>query len=220
MPKIGCSVISKKGDVVKSGLNLISAKGDIVKILLVSIVIVGGLILVIYIFPLIESYIESYDPVENNEGYLSLRYAYETINIRAGRSTDYEIVGKLYRGDVVVVDSLKDDWVKVYRNGISRGYVFNELLKEHPIPSYEIVSWDWQKKPDSLIVTFNATIRNNTPLRKDDVTVEFTTFDSSGKKVVSERTRVTDLPPGETASGKGHVKYFGTEEEATVSVVK
>lgn len=204
---------------MKSVLNLISAKGDIVKIFLISIILVGGLILAIYIFPLIESYIESFDHAEDREGYLRLRYAYETINIRAGRSTDYEIVGKLYRGDFVVVDSLKDDWVKVYRNGVGKGYVFNELLKEHPIPSYEIVSWDWQKEPDSLIVTFNATIRNNTPLRKDYVTVEFTTFDSSGEKVASERTRVIDLPPGETASGKGSVTYSGTEENAAVHVV-
>jgi hypothetical protein len=114
---------------------------------------------------------------------------------------------------------LKDDWVKVYRNGISRGYVFNELLKEHPIPNFEIVSWDWQKEPDSLVVKFNVEVRNNTPLRKDYVTVEFTTFDSSGEKVASERTRVIDLPPGETASGKGNVTYSGAEEKAAVHVV-
>ena len=220
LSKIDFRRISTKGEVVKIDFSLISAKGNIVKIFLVSIIIAIPLLLTIYIFPLIVSYLESLDHAANNEGHLRIRYAYETINIRAGRSTDHEVIGKLYRGNVVVVDSLKDGWVKVYRTGVSRGYVFYELLKEEPLPKFEIASWDWQKQPDSLVVSFNFTVRNNTLFPKNQVTVEFTTFDASGEIIETERTPVTDLPPGGTASGKGYVKYFGTEEEAVVSLVE
>jgi uncharacterized protein YgiM (DUF1202 family) len=193
LPKIDFSLISTKGGAMKIDFSLISTKGETIKIFLIVIVFVIGLVLIIYTYPSIVAYIESHDYVENKEGALRLRYAYETINIRAGRSTDFDIVGKLYRGDMVVVDSLKDDWVKIYKTGISRGYVFYELLKEDPIPNYEIVSWGWQKEPDSLVVRFNISVRNNTRAPKDYVIVEFTTFDTTGNVVATERTRVIDL---------------------------
>ena len=69
----------------------------------------------------------------------SIRYVHSTTNIRNGRSTKSEIVGKLELGEKVKVDYLKDNWYAVFKveetfrsEGKAIGYVYAPLLKPTP----------------------------------------------------------------------------------------
>lgn len=149
------------------------------------------------------------------------RYVHETINIRAQRSTNSTVVGTLNRGEDVEIDSLKNDWVLVYRNGVRMGYVSGSLLKENPIPAFEIVSWNWYTDSsfgtDGAVV-WNVQIRNNTNKYITNLKVEFTTYDAGGSLIDTDYTYVSGLSPGGISSAKSYATFFGKEQKASIRV--
>jgi uncharacterized protein YgiM (DUF1202 family) len=75
---------------------------------------------------------------ENNRShskFLPTKYVHNTVNVRAGAGTHFKIIGKLYKGDKIEIDSLKNNWAIVYKNGERKGYVYANLLKDHPFTS-------------------------------------------------------------------------------------
>jgi hypothetical protein len=70
-----------------------------------------------------------------------LRTVHTRVRIRAGRSTDSEIVGMLEKGDAVLADQLEGDWYAVFapdaashQSEDALGYVYAPLLKPLPDP--------------------------------------------------------------------------------------
>jgi len=149
------------------------------------------------------------------------KYAHNTINVRSGRSTNSEIVGTLNRGDEVEIDSLKNGWAVVYRNGRRLGYVYENLLKETSIPRFEIVSWNWYTDPsfgsDGSVI-WNVQVRNNTTKYVSSLKVEFTTYDAAGNIIETDYTFVSGLSPGGTSSAKSYATYFGGEKKAGIRI--
>lgn len=178
----------------------------------------------IFLFILIGTYYlnlftQSREAVSKSQKY---RYAYETINIRSGRGIDFNIIGKLYRGDKVKADNLVNGWVRVLDESDNKlGYVYAELLKHVPIPDYEIVDWNWHKDPDfgeNGSIIFDVRVRNNTSKSVRSVKIEFATFDANGKIVNTKSTFVFGLPPGGIGSQKGYATYVGTEKTAMIRI--
>lgn len=66
------------------------------------------------------------------------KWAHRTVNIRAGRGTQYDIAATLTRGEKVQVDSLDIDWYRVSRNGKPIGYALSSLLKDTELPQYDL----------------------------------------------------------------------------------
>lgn len=50
------------------------------------------------------------------------------VNIRSGPSTDYKVVGKLYKGCVANVLEWEGDWVKIQSGNVTEGYIKAEYL--------------------------------------------------------------------------------------------
>jgi len=121
------------------------------------------------------------EPVPSTE-YLRTMWAHGTVNIRAGRSTDYPVVASLQRGESIQVDSLLNGWYRAWKNGRPIGYVAASVLHDRPLPDVEIVSWNWhiERLPGWTTVTWVAQLRNNTGHHIEIVQLEFTTYDAQG----------------------------------------
>lgn len=88
---------------------------------------------------------------DGQEGYVSSEYiskiqeskAYLTntqstrLNIRKGPGTNYEIIGKLDKGDYVVVLSIANGWAKVIFDGTKLGYVSSTYLAQTTMQNYK-----------------------------------------------------------------------------------
>jgi len=94
--------------------------------------------------------------VEYDINKLQTRYAHGTINIRRGRGTKYEVIGKLYKGDLVKIDSLKDNWVVVYKYGIRQGYVYEKLLFDNLYKNKENDNIVFENKPTKKNIAFDS----------------------------------------------------------------
>lgn len=149
--------------------------------------------------------------------YQETKYAHKNINVRSGRGTNFKIVGCLKRGDKVKIDSSQNGWAIVYQNCIKKGYVYESLLKNKPIPPFEIVSWNWRTDPsfrtDGAVI-WNVQIRNNTNHYVSRLKVDLTTYDASGNIIESDFAYVSGLSPGGTSSAKSYATYLGREEKA------
>jgi len=57
-----------------------------------------------------------------------------TSNVRGGPSTDYAVMDQIQNGERVRVVGkvVEQDWYMIERNGIGRGFVYGELLREAP----------------------------------------------------------------------------------------
>jgi len=74
-----------------------------------------------------------------------LRWVHAVSRIRAARTTESEIVGRLAPGDSVRVDFADAGWYAVFPTSATRtteetalGYVFGRLLKEEPPPHVQL----------------------------------------------------------------------------------
>jgi uncharacterized protein YraI len=95
---------------------------------------------------------------DGKEGYVSSDYINEVkeskaylvntqstrLNVRKGPGTNYGIIGKLNKGDYVVVLSLSNGWAKVLFDGTKQGYVSfaylaqNSTTKSHEYPAISL----------------------------------------------------------------------------------
>lgn len=74
-----------------------------------------------------------------------VRWVHTTSRVRAGRSTDTEVVGRLKPGDSVRVDFAGAGWYAVFPTSASDrseesalGYVYGKLLKKDPPPDVKV----------------------------------------------------------------------------------
>ena len=72
-------------------------------------------------------------PYEN----LAIANVTNYVNIRSGPSTDYEAIGKLYKGCVANILGYEGDWVKIQSGNLEEGYIFGEYL---------LSGWDAEEK--------------------------------------------------------------------------
>ena len=152
-----------------------------------------------------------------------VRYAHKTINIREGAGKKHKVVDQLKRGSSIEVVSVENKWAKISLYGVHKGYVYEPLLKNSPLPSLEIASWNWSADPDfgtrgSII--WNVEVRNNTDRYIERAKVEFSTYDSSGELITSDSTYVMGLSPGGTATDKSYATYYGREKKGRVRIVR
>lgn len=76
------------------------------------------------------------------------------VNIRSGPSTDYKIVGKLYKGCVANVLGYEGDWVKIQSGNLKEGYIRGDYL---------LIGWDAEEKIEEYcdkIATVNCSVLN------------------------------------------------------------
>ncbi len=76
------------------------------------------------------------------------------VNIRSGPSTDYEILGKLYKGCVANILGYEGDWVKIQSGNLEEGYIKAEYL---------LIGWDAEAKIQEYcdrIATVNCSVLN------------------------------------------------------------
>lgn len=76
------------------------------------------------------------------------------VNIRSGPSTDYEAVGKLYKGCVANVLGYEGDWVKIQSGNLEEGYIRGDYL---------LIGWDAEEKIEQYcdkIATVNCDVLN------------------------------------------------------------
>ena len=72
-------------------------------------------------------------PYEN----LAIANVKNYVNIRSGPSTEYEAVGKLYKGCVANVLGYEGDWVKIQSGNLDEGYIRGDYL---------LIGWDAEEK--------------------------------------------------------------------------
>ena len=76
------------------------------------------------------------------------------VNIRSGPSTDYEAIGKLYKGCVANVLGYEGDWVKIQSGNLEEGYIRGDYL---------LIGWDAEEKINEhcdKIATVNCDVLN------------------------------------------------------------
>ena len=76
------------------------------------------------------------------------------VNIRSGPSTDYKIVGKLYKGCVANVLGYEGDWVKIQSGNLKEGYIRGDYL---------LIGWDAEDKIEECcdkVATVNCSVLN------------------------------------------------------------
>lgn len=64
--------------------------------------------------------------------HLLKRYTQSRVNIRQGPGTDYRIVSHLPPGELILVSTTQNQWVKVYQDGQMKGFVYAALLQDSP----------------------------------------------------------------------------------------
>jgi len=95
----------------------------------------------------------------------NLRYAHKAINIREGAGKSHKVVGQLKRGDTVEVTKVENKWAKIKMDSVDKGYVYEPLLQQGPIPPLEIADWNWYSDSDFGVngaVVWNVEVKNNT----------------------------------------------------------
>lgn len=76
------------------------------------------------------------------------------VNIRSGPSTDYKILGKLYKGCVANILGYEGDWVKIQSGNVAEGYIKAEYL---------LIGWDAEEKIEQYcdkLATVNCSVLN------------------------------------------------------------
>ena len=76
------------------------------------------------------------------------------VNIRSGPSTDYEAIGKLYKGCVANVLGYEGEWVKIQSGNLEEGYIRGDYL---------LIGWDAEEKIEEhceKIATVNCSVLN------------------------------------------------------------
>ena len=76
------------------------------------------------------------------------------VNVRSGPSTDYKIVGKLYKGCVANVLGYEGDWVKIQSGNLEEGYIRGDYL---------LIGWDAEEKIEEYcdkVATVNCSVLN------------------------------------------------------------
>ena len=89
-------------------------------------------------------------PYEN----LAIANVNNYVNIRSGPSTDYEAIGKLYKGCVANVLGYEGDWVKIQSGNLQEGYIRGDYL---------LIGWDAEEKIQEhceKIATVNCSVLN------------------------------------------------------------
>ncbi len=89
-------------------------------------------------------------PYEN----LAIANVKSYVNIRSGPSTDYEAIGKLYKGCVANVLGYEGDWVKIQSGNLKEGYIRGDYL---------LIGWDAEEKIEEhcdKIATVNCSVLN------------------------------------------------------------
>lgn len=89
-------------------------------------------------------------PYEN----LAIANVKSYVNIRSGPSTEYEAIGKLYKGCVANVLGYEGDWVKIQSGNLEEGYIRGDYL---------LIGWDAEEKIEEhcdRIATVNCSVLN------------------------------------------------------------
>jgi len=89
-------------------------------------------------------------PYEN----LAIANVKSYVNIRSGPSTEYEAIGKLYKGCVADVLGYEGDWVKIRSGNLKEGYIRGDYL---------LIGWDAEDKIAEhceKIATVNCSVLN------------------------------------------------------------
>jgi len=76
------------------------------------------------------------------------------VNIRSGPSTDYEAIGKLYKGCVANVLGYEGEWVKIQSGNLKEGYIRGDYL---------LIGWDAEDKIEEhceKVATVNCSVLN------------------------------------------------------------
>ena len=76
------------------------------------------------------------------------------VNVRSGPSTDYKILGKLYKGCVANVLGYEGDWVKIQSGNLQEGYIRRDYL---------LIGWDAEEKIEEYcdkVATVNCSVLN------------------------------------------------------------
>jgi len=151
-----------------------------------------------------------------------IRYAHSTINIREGAGKNYRVTGQLKSGDSVEVNSISNKWAEVATGGTVKGYVYEPLLKHNPLPSLEIVDWNWYTDSDfgaDGAVIWNVGVRNNTNRYVEKIRVKFSTYDANDKLITAHSVYVRGLSPGGTVTAQSYATYFGREKAGRIRIV-
>lgn len=149
------------------------------------------------------------------------RWVHGAANVRSARNVSAAVVTQLNRGASVEVDSLSSGWYRVFRAGRPIGYAAASVLKDAPIPPFEIVSWNWHSDPSFGVdgsIIWNVEVRNNTPEYVALLRVDFATYDDRNQLIESDFTYVRGLSPGATATTKSYATYFGREKTARIRI--
>jgi len=75
---------------------------------------------------------------------IETRWAWNTVNLREGPSTDDSIVGQLQRGDSVVVVNLVDGWWEIRNDSLSPRYVADRVIHDGQAPPLPDVVGTWE----------------------------------------------------------------------------
>lgn len=89
-------------------------------------------------------------PYEN----LAIANVNSYVNIRSGPSTEYEAIGKLYKGCVANVLGYEGDWVKIQSGNLKEGYIRSDYL---------LIGWDAEEKIEQYcdkVATVNCSVLN------------------------------------------------------------
>ena len=76
------------------------------------------------------------------------------VNIRSGPSTEYEAIGKLYKGCVANVLGYEGEWVKIQSGNLEEGYIRGDYL---------LIGWDAEEKIEEhcdKVATVNCSVLN------------------------------------------------------------
>ena len=151
-------------------------------------------------------------------------YAPQTINVRRGPGTDHGVVGQVQRGDRLRLQGGNADWRSIVSGRFEGRYIYSPLLQVDSIPRFEIVSWDWDPKPEFAggegAVEWSARVRNNSERPARQLRVEFTAFDADGDPVLRDHFYAYDLEPRGEASVKAYADFQPGLHSATVKVAR
>ncbi len=147
-------------------------------------------------------------------------WAKNTVNVRRGPGTEYEVVDQLSRGQQwrCYPQESGSKWVKCAEDE----YIHSSLLSTSAPPPFEIEDFNFVLDPDfggNGAVIWNAEIRNNTSRYVDSVRVEFSSYDTNDRLITTDFSYAQGLSPGGTAAVKGYATYYGREATGSVRVV-
>ena len=149
-------------------------------------------------------------------------FAHSVINVRSGPGLQYRVIGKLFRGEGVELDRSAEGWGRIIREEGSAGFVSLDLLRSDPLPTVEIVKWDWKPAPRmgrSGVVVWMVEVRNNSARTIDYVGVEFETFDTEGRSLERDVAYLRKVEPGGAGGARSFATFTGREKSAEVRLV-